>query len=310
MIHLEQKLRSNSKFALFLTKYGPETFELKIAKQLNNYILHVAEYYKNYNYGNICKEEFQAICFKQQELLGYRLINKLDEQFFNEHTEHTLLSFYADEIEEFIQTRNSAANSVGTGLGFFYETFNLSNQNVKKLMKSYQDIIRQFFKNYFMILDYKSKNRESSNVVQYSIQNNVIFNNSMSIETGIYLSLKAEVDKLSKLYKINDDFKTKKEHAYIIEYFISNILGLDVLDYSSRQEFIQEVYGVTYNTYRLSFINYTLEKNKMRQKELAESIVFVRNKIEEKYKSEIFNNKLLEKMINKFKEEFKEIFGN
>ena len=313
MIQLQQPLRNNSKFLKLIDKYTPDTFELKIARKLDSFVRDSFIKYQNYDFGELWRAEYcEALASKQRLLEKHSLFIRLEENYFKENTDHTLLSFYSNEILEFTRIRDIAANSFVNSLTYIIETLSLSNNAISSELNKFQRNINLFFRNHFIIEEYKRKNHDAygnndAQVNQFYINKNnfitkksVVFNNSMTIEGFQYYGIRSKIDKLQKLYNFRKPFKTKKEHAYIIEYFIAERLGLHIYEHSKRKDQILKLYDVAYKTYYQSQIDYSISSNRMRKPDLAYSILFVDENLKNGKNRDTFDVDLLEEMVDYF----------
>lgn len=308
MITLEHKLRSESKFMKFLDKIIPDTFELKYAKLLDSLIKNSIFKHQNYDSSQMWQEEFAAKYNIHESLRKKNILNKLEKFYFLDNTDYTLLSFYDDEIKDLARIRNAAANSVGIGLGFIFETFNLSNQAVSNRLNEYYNTIDLFIENYFAITNYKkihSKNRHNSlviNHIQYSNSYHTSFHNSISIEAYKRINLENEIIEIKANYILYDYVKLERHEARIIEYFISELHGYDYTSHKEREPFLKKLYNITHRSYREDFSSEFEGKKepKIKLPHLAKAILFIDYQILHKKHPHTFTIILLEKMIHKY----------
>lgn len=304
MIQLKHKLRSNAKIVVLLDKYTPDTFELKIAKSLDNIVRSSIIKYQNLNYSHISKEKYAAKCITQESLRKNHIIRKLEEQYFVDNSEGSLLAFYKSEIEEFIDVRDSAAIA---GIAFIYESFNLTNKAVAKHMADYANIIELFCSNYFAILQYENnlneKLKESASIINKHNYYSVIFHNMMTIDTYRQINLETYLKKLQSKYINNDYGKIKKAEARIIDYFLSKTSNhhFNYKEYSKRQNHFMELYNVSYGNFRAKykeeFLNSKGDPN-IEIEPLETAILYVNHKINCKEHKDVFTVELLKNMYD------------
>lgn len=304
MIQLKHKLRSNAKILVLIDKYAPDSFDLKIAKTLDNVVQSSINKYQNFNYSSISEARYRAKCYEQESLRRYPIIKRLEEQYFVDNGEGSLLAFYKPEIDEFNDVRNSAV----PGRVFIYEGFNLTNKAVAKLMAVYANIIELFCSNYFAILRYENNLKEeevkgSTTIVYEHNYYSVIFHNMMTIDTYRQINLETCLKKLQSKYINNDYGKIKKAEARIIEYFLSKTINLNFnyKDHSKRQKSIKELYDISYATFRADynteFLNVKGDPN-IEIEPLEKAILYVNYKINCKEYKDVFTVELLKNMYD------------